>query len=785
MRYILLSFGLVILGTVATGQSAKQCLKAGNEFMKIGNFTDAVVQYTQVISMDPNNSDAYVGRADALSHLEKYQEAAEDYIRASAFVPKEIQIVINVGIMYFNLLRDEDALSWMNRALSMRRDNMDALQYKIRILTRLGRFQDAAPVCEVALVNKESAENLYLAGIVKENLGKFEQAESDLQHAISKEKETTKARIALANVHLKMNKTDEALTDINAALKLEPNNIEAYLTRAGIYVKKLDYPSAINDLSKSILINPNDDKLYLIRGSYYQEFTQYQNAIYDYNKVLLINPKNAEAFYKRASANEEIANYKGAVKDYESLIDLSEFDVKAKKLLIEAKNRLFELNRESVKPELKLMNPPVGENNIINLPLNKTELSIIGEVSDQSDIMALKINGTTLSGPFTRHNNIYEFITSFPLNNDSSFSVTITDIYNNTLEEKFLIRRTEIIPPKISLVAPFSSDDGYIYLDNSETSIYVEGTASDESLIKSISIDGVSASYASKEYNPEFTVNNLGVNNKTQITVTATDIYGNISEVIYKINREASEIAAENPMGKTWAVFIENSKYQVFASLEGPPKDITMMKSALTKYNINNVIHKRDMSKKEMERFFAIELRDLLRSNRVNSLMVWYSGHGKFINETGYWIPIDAARDDEFTYYNINALRAAMQSYSSLTHTLVVTDACESGPTFYQAMRSVPTIKSCTDWQATKFKSSQVFSSAGYELAIDNSQFTKTFANTLANNPDACVPIELIVNKVTLAVSQSNNQQKPQFGKIAGLSDENGSFFFMVKEQGK
>jgi hypothetical protein len=110
----------------------------------------------------------------------------------------------------------------------------------------------------------------------------------------------------------------------------------------------------------------------------------------------------------------------------------------------------------------------------------------------------------------------------------------------------------------------------------------------------------------------------------------------------------------------------------------------------------------------------------------------------------------------------------------------VITDACESGPGFYQAMRSVPEERSCDDWQATKFKSSQVFSSAGYERAMDNSQFTRTFANSLANNPGACLAIENIVNKVTTVVEQSN-QQKPQFGKIDGLEDEDGTFFFISR----
>ena len=167
------------------------------------------------------------------------------------------------------------------------------------------------------------------------------------------------------------------------------------------------------------------------------------------------------------------------------------------------------------------------------------------------------------------------------------------------------------------------------------------------------------------------------------------DEFGNRSEIEYTLNRDAQSFD-DNPMGKTWAIFIENSDYESFASLEGPTKDVTMMRSALAKYQIHNVIHKKNMTKVELSKFFSIELRDMIRSNRVNSIcLIWYAGHGKYVNESGYWIPVDASRDDEFTYYNINALKASMQVYPDfLTHTLVITDACESGPSFYQAMRS-------------------------------------------------------------------------------------------------
>ena len=331
----------------------------------------------------------------------------------------------------------------------------------------------------------------------------------------------------------------------------------------------------------------------------------------------------------------------------------------------------------------------------------------------------------------------------------------------------------------ITVSAPYSSDNGEIYLDTNNPNIYIEGKTSDESPIKSILIEGVAASYKLDEINPGFSAN-IDISNKNKISVVATDIYGNVATKEFTLNRDGASINSDNPMGKTWVVFIENSNYQTFASLEGPVKDVSLMKSALAKYKISNIIHKKDLSKKDLEKFFSIELRDMVRSNHVDALLVWYAGHGKFINNTGYWIPIDANREDEFTYFNISALKASMQGYGGVTHLLVVTDACESGPTFYQAMRGGITDRDCGDWKATKFKSSQVFSSAGYELAADNSQFTRTFANSLANNPNACIPIENIVQKVTSAVSK-NNQQKPQFGKIAGLEDEDGTFFFMSK----
>ncbi len=236
-----------------------------------------------------------------------------------------------------------------------------------------------------------------------------------------------------------------------------------------------------------------------------------------------------------------------------------------------------------------------------------------------------------------------------------------------------------------------------------------------------------------------------------------------------------------NPMGKTWVVMIENTNYLYFSTLLGARKDVGLMQDALKGYQIDRILLKQDMKKEEMERFFSTELPAMLKENGVNSLLIWYSGHGKFINETGYWIPVDAQRDDESTYFRMADLKSSLAPLTSrLHHLLVITDACESGPTFFQAMRSIPTEPACDDPAAARKRSYQLLSASGYDLATEESLFAATIAQTLAENTRPCLPIQEVVKQVTIRLIR-NHQDRPQFGNITGMDNEGGTFFFYRK----
>ena len=768
---------IIVLVSVSTfGQNGKKYYKAGVEFAEGLKFEDAIVQFTSAIGLEPSNPDYYFARGEAYESLLKFAESKADFEKLLVFAPKNVEALVHLGRVNNSMKSYDEALSILNRATRL--DKRDPNVYKEKVITLMGlkRFDQALKASDTAIIIKDTPVDYYYRGLIYRSLNNDILAKKELEKAISKDKKLADPRIELADLLIASN-PQEAMVQCNEVLKLDDRNTEAYMVRAKIYKKNLDYPSAINDISKNILIDPSNPDFYLERGTFYQEFNQHPNAINDYSKYISLRPDSSVGYFKRARSYEEIMNYDKAIADYNKITLLSEFDMRARKSLKEAQVRLYELNREKDAPDIAIVSPlPVKDT--IEIRGDKAAILITGKIKDKSKIKAFLVNNGPVN--IAEKNGEYEFLSNIDVTGMNAVTLVARDDYDNEKSISYPIKRTEIDPPVVALVAPYTSEDGQVYLDSSTPNIAIQGKISDASKIKSILIGDVSASYSSREFNPSFTAT-LDVSNMNKFTVVVEDIYGNKKESEYTLNREGAQIAENNPMGRTWVIFVENSSYENFAALDGPVKDVSTINRALANYQIHNIIHKKDMTKADMEKYFNIELRDLVKKNQVKSLLVWYAGHGKFINEIGYWIPVDAKRDDEFTYFNINGLKAGLQGYESVVvHTLVVTDACESGPGFFTAMRSSNESPKCDNTLVAGAKSAQVFSSAGYQLASDNSKFTATFANTLMNNKNACIPIETIVQSVTSAVATETGQ-KPKFGKIQGLEDMNGTFFFIAK----
>ncbi len=774
MRQIIGFITIFFLVFTTQAQSPKKSFKNAKKLIQNSNFHEAIEELNASIEGNMNYTDAYVLRAELNEKLDRIELAARDFEKAAILDSKTVAYFYHAGRLNYLLQNYDLALRYLNEAALLDSKDFQVLQYKSLTHLKREEYKEAIVAIDNAMLLEKTYLCFYIRGVAFDSLQNVNQAISNYEKAINLNGEFQKVYFALIKTYLKSRQLENAYETANLAVKKFPNEAEAYEMRSLVNYSRGSFLNAINDLSKlETMVNNSADVLFR-RGRYYFEIDQFQNAKSDFSQVIYKTPEKPEAFYWRGRANEEMMEFELASNDYQHFLNTHSFG--NPKLTTEAKIRFFDLNRETEAPVILIDTPMVWEQNKLTIINNAAQIELRGKLNDQSDIDSFLVNGQSV--PLTEVNTFSHVLN---LSGIQSINLTATDVYGNTSSIDFELYQIETNKPKVNITNPYVSYSGELYLDSNEPFLFVEGFIEDESLIQDIYVDGVRATFDEFEQSPKFTCS-VSILNKDKISIKVVDIYSNSEEQHFTLNREGTTVSESNPMGKTWVVFIENSTYENYADLNGPSNDFSAIKAGLSNYEIHNLIHKKNVTKEQMERFFNIELRDLVKQNNVNSLVIWYAGHGKLLNETGYWIPTDAKTDDEFSYYNINTLKAGVKSYISfITHFLVVTDACETGAAFYLAARSATKTRPCDDIQATQFKSAQVFSSVGHEQALDDSPFTKAFAKSLQVNKQACLSIEAIVTQVNEALLGSG-AQKPTFGRIDGLDDENGTFFFVKKQ---
>jgi len=778
---------LTVLSVNSQDSDSKNLLKRGKSYIEVNDYVNGIDLLTSAIQVDPDLKEAYFLRSQAFEKLDSLERALQDYNSYVTLLKRPNEEDYYKLCILSNALNLYDkAISYANSAIKVKKNFLPAYQEMFKAQMQLKEYNKALFTAEQAIDIKNSKENFYNKALVQYYLGEYEKSLANFQVALSKDDEYLPALLGKAKSFYELNKLTSGLATINLALEMDESCKECLLVKGQINYKMVEYQDAVNDISKVIVLYPNDkdiDKWYFQRGLYYAALNQQMNGIIDFTTVISNNKDFAIAYYERGKLCEKAYRKEDATFDYEHFIMMVSDESGFSEEIEDARNRIYNLNREENIPSLVIEEPIQREDKKLDVSKDIEFFNLKGKILDQSRINYLKINGKDIPISESAIAETYEFeyIVDIPESNEVLFE--IADIYDNKYESTFSIRRTETESPKIYLFDPYTPDNKIVYIEGSPTSIYIEGSIDDQSLIKSITIDSIyDASFRKDRLNPTFYAN-IEIVNKRSFQIKVEDYYGNITINPYYIEHERIEYD-DNPMGRTWAIFIENSDYDSFEKLEGPQKDISMMKSLLdSKYNFTSIQTKKNLTKDELERFFSITMRDLVEKHRINSLLIWYAGHGSTIKDIGYWIPIDGVPNDEMSFYSLSSLKSAIESYvDDLTHLLVVSDACQSGPTFYDATRSANSNVNCNDDNIVNSKSLQVFTSSNsYELALDQSQFVEVFYNYLESNKTSCVPVDKIAKEIKTVLNE-RGFQSPQFGIIPGLKHGNGTYFFIKKE---
>ena len=709
---LLLSF--IALGAVA--QSGKAFLKEADKLMADQLFEQALEKYGFAIRTEPKLVKAYMGRAEAYGSLGRAADRANDLAQVAALMPEEPAHAIAASGAFLDLDSVPRAKALAEQATRVGPKNQAAQMALSRACLRAGDLDCATKAADQALAIKATTDSYYLHGIVRSATKDYKTAEFDLDKVIEWNHLYEPAYVAVSEVQLalydlysgptmKARTLEKAIEQCTRAMELNPRSTDALFTRSKAFAHQREYAKAIDDISRCIALERTDRAVFVQRALYYKGFGQHQNAVNDLNRVILADATDAQALQLRAECREANMDLDGALKDLDAAQKALEGEgqlggdqragFEAGRARIAA--LIFEQNREADPPSITVVRP-FHQGAVAKVSSSEAMVEVSGYVRDKSLLKSVTVNGKPAD--FSKDEKDPMFVTTLALGaEEKEIVVQATDTYGNFTSEVLTVERNEGVPPEITLTSPKDSANREITLVAGRKEVFIEGTISDASLIRSITVNGEGASYAPDRMNPDFSIK-VSLDGVDRFVVRAEDQFGNTSDQQWSVKRTAEPVAAvskpvpsesaphANPAtkGGVWLVQIENSGYRNLPAVS--TADAAKMQKAFASYQIQRTISKKNLTKEQMERFFNVELRDLVRTSKVSTILLWYSGHGRTAGGKAYWIPIDGKKDDIYSFYNYGALKAQMQNYSeSVTNTVVVSDAASGEASFFDLTR--------------------------------------------------------------------------------------------------
>jgi len=558
-----------------------------------------------------------------------------------------------------------------------------------------------------------------------------------------------------------------ALEACEKALAIQPEHAGMNLLKARILIREKNYSSAQEALMNALAAEPESTEILLVLFSNSITLQNKATALTSIRKISEKRTLSDSLLFQRGTVYLQNKLYLDAFKDFRYLqkkgATFSQLDdfTRASRIDTEA-------------PKIKIL-APLSDTLQYGIK-NKNELFNI-KFTDKSGIVKIIFNDSIIP---LNVDTSFEFQKEVLLNRHNKLDITATDIFENNTTINIPIRK-DFVRPTMEILYPIVLNNNTLVPENPDDNfIYIELSARDNNMIQILSINNVDKKITPKK-EVKF-LNKINIAKADSIIIRCQDEMGNELIRSYYIDREKARQNLKNPMGKTYVLLITNSKYQHIKELNGPSSDATLIKSCLSGYMVDSLIHYENTTLSDFRRIFNTEVPEWINKQHVKSLLVWYGGHGTFSEfyNSGYWIPVEGPADDVNAYYPLSEMKLMLASCKKLMHLLVISDACQTGQSFYSKNIAKNVSNPCEEWSITKMRSAECFTSSDNQLSSDNSIFATAFSRVLQNHTSGCVGIVEVASRVTEIVQQ-NQTQTPIFGTITGMESENGSFVFIKR----
>lgn len=268
------------------------------------NYTLAKTYYEKLIDLDANSRIGWLFLGFIYSDMDSLDQAASHYQTALKQLPEDPYILSFYGMTLNRIGKDQEAIRQLEKALSIDKNNVNALVTLGFTLNKVDRKLEAIEPLKKALALDTDNINAYTTlGMIYDEL-KMHTASDSLYDA---------ALIIFPDNDLLLNnyaysladrgiRLQEALEMSKRAIELQPDNAAYQDTMGWIYYKLKEYNLALEFIQQSLTNREGNAVVIQHLGDVYYELGDLNNAKSYWNKALELDPEN-EILKDRINSN--------------------------------------------------------------------------------------------------------------------------------------------------------------------------------------------------------------------------------------------------------------------------------------------------------------------------------------------------------------------------------------------------------------------------------------------------------------------------------------------------
>ncbi|MCX5295963.1 tetratricopeptide repeat protein [Streptomyces sp. NBC_00193] len=284
----------------------------------------AIADYTRAIELDPSRVSSLVNRGMLHHWADSFEAALADFDLALALLPEDPTVLRRRGITYQSMARYEESLADFTWALAGQpADRASILSERAVTLESMGRHEEAFDDYRQAIeLSPDDGWVFIRRGIALRKLERHEEALADLTRAVQLRPGDAWTLTLKADAHRKLGQHEDALADYTRAVELDPGSGWAHTGRGEVFLSLERYDEALNEFGHAIAHEPDLPLTFLARAMTWVRLGRFELALADYDRLQETSHERGWGIRRRGDCHRMLGAYGEALADYDRAVEL-------------------------------------------------------------------------------------------------------------------------------------------------------------------------------------------------------------------------------------------------------------------------------------------------------------------------------------------------------------------------------------------------------------------------------------------------------------------------------